>query len=256
MISIPQLPERSIPALLATLLAAGGCSLFNPPPEPTPVPVEEPTPVRVDTVTVEVAPPEMVQMEQRIAVLQLQLLEREAQNRRLAEQLNETRQELVRNMAKLQSQASRAEAASGIAEAEIALQALAGLGGGRASPEYAEAASLLAQSTAQFETGNFGGALYLAAYARAAAGDGQSRLRASDDRELVRGESLFALPVSLSTTSRSNVRRGPGMGFPVEFVLDRDAPVSGLSYSGEWVRVVDGAGREGWIYHELVTSRH
>lgn len=248
--------ERPISALLATLLVAGGCSHFRQSPDPTPPPVEVPPPVRVDTVTVEVAPPEMVQMERRIAVLQLQLLEREAQNRRLAEQLNETRQELVRNMAKLQSQASRAEAASGIAEAEIAVQALAAIGGGEASPEYVEAVALLAQGTALFEGGNFGGALYLVTYARATAGDGQSRLLRNHDRELVRGESLFALPLSLSTTSRSNIRRGPGMGFSVEFVLDRNAPVSGLSYSGEWVRIIDGAGREGWIYHALVTSRN
>ena len=67
--------ERLNPALLATLLVAGGCSYFGQSPEPMPVPFEAPTPLRVDTVTVEVDPPEMVQMERRIAVLQLQLLE-------------------------------------------------------------------------------------------------------------------------------------------------------------------------------------
>ncbi|MEJ2203844.1 MAG: SH3 domain-containing protein [Gemmatimonadota bacterium] len=255
MSSIPEIPARVIPTLLAALLTAGGCSYFRRPPPPEPVPVEEPMPIRADTVVVEVEPPEMAQMERRIAALQLQLLERDAQNRRLAERLNETRQELVRNMAKLQSQASRAEAASGIAEAEIALQALASVEGGSTSPEYSEGLALLAQSSSQFEAGNFGGALYLAAYARSTAGEGQSRLRENDGRELVSGESVFLLPVSLSTTSRSNVRRGPGMGFPVEFVLDEQASVSGISYSGEWVRIVDGTGREGWIFHALVTSR-
>jgi len=47
------------------------------------------------------------------------------QLRELQEQLDATRLELVRNMARLQTQATRAEAASGMAEAEIALATLA-----------------------------------------------------------------------------------------------------------------------------------
>lgn len=211
--------------------------------------------MRVDTVLVEVEPPEVAEMERRIAVLQLQLLERDAQNRRLAEQLNETRLEVVRHMAKLQSQATRAEAASGMAEAEIALRALAGVESGTDSPEYGEARDLLAQSTDQFEMGNFGGALYLATYARAAAGGGQSRIAGTDGHELLAGESLFALPVRLATMSRSNVRGGPGLDFPVQFTVEAGTPLSGLSYSGEWVRVVDAEGRGGWIFSTLVDSR-
>ncbi len=249
---------RPTTAMLTVLvLAAAACAHGGPPPVPVAAPVQDPPPVRVDTVIVEVevAPPEMAQMERRIAVLQLQLLERDAQSRRMAEQLNETRLEVVRNMAKLQSQATRAEAASGVAEAEIALQALGGVEGGTDSREYAEARDLLTQSTEQFELGNFGGALYLATYARAAAANAQSRIAGADGRELLSGESLFALPVRLATTSRSNVRSGPGLDFAVQFTLEAGTPLSGLSYSGEWVRVVDAEGRGGWIFSTLVDSR-
>jgi hypothetical protein len=247
---------RPTTATLTTLvLAAAACAHGGPPPEPVAAPVAEPPPARVDTVRVEVAPPEMADMERRIAVLQLQLLEKDAQNRRLADQLNETRLEVVRTMAKLQSQATRAEAASGVAEAEIALQALAGVEGGPDSREYAEARNLLTQGTQQFEAGNFGGALYLATYARAAAANGQSRIAGADGHELLSGESVFALPVRLATSSRSNVRNGPGLEFSVRFVVEAGTPLSGLSYSGEWVRVVDPEGRGGWIFSTLVDSR-
>jgi hypothetical protein len=158
-------------------------------------------------------------------------------------------------MAKLQSQATRAEAASGMAEAEIAVRALAAVEGGPDAPEYAEAHDLLAQSTEQFETGNFGGALYLATYARAAAAGGQSRIAGDDGQKLLSGEALFALPIRLSTTSRSNVRSGPGLDFPVQFTVEEGVALSGLSYSGEWVKVVDASGRGGWIFSALVDSR-
>jgi len=54
-------------------------------------------------------------MEQRVARLELRLLERDAQLEELQARLDEARQEVVRAMAKLQTVASRAEAASAIA---------------------------------------------------------------------------------------------------------------------------------------------
>ena len=242
-------------AVLSTLLTLGACTPWARPEATTPVVPHAEAEVRVDSVRVEVAPPEMARLEQRVAVLQLQLLERGAQNQRLAEQLREARQEVVRTMAKLQSQANRAEAATGMAEAEVAVQTLASLEGGRSSAEYAEARALLDESTAQFDAGNFGGALYLATYARAAATSGRRGFTGLDGRELVSGETLFALPIAMTTTSRSNVRSGPGLDFSVQFVLDAGASITGVSYSGAWVRVVDHTGGEGWIFHQLVAGR-
>jgi SH3-like domain-containing protein len=51
------------------------------------------------------------------------------------------------------------------------------------------------------------------------------------------------------------VRSGPGLGFGVEFTLDSGAAVVGQSYTSQWVRVVDEGGREGWVFHTLVSSR-
>src|ERR1700745_4005783 len=69
-------------------------------------------------------------LEQHAARLELKVLEQEAQVEELQTRLDDARREVVRAMAKLQSLATRAEAASGMAEAEIALQALRSAVGG------------------------------------------------------------------------------------------------------------------------------
>lgn len=194
------------------------------------------------------------ELEARLARLQLQLLEREAQLSELRRDLDEERQEVVRNMAKLQSQANRAEAASGMAEAEIALQTLMAEAGGDASEESARGKDLLDQAAAEFGKKNYGGAIYLATEARSTATDGQRRLRGGIGGALRPGESLFALPVPLLTVSRSNVRGGPALSFGVDTTLEANTPVTGLSYTNEWVRVSFGESQQGWIFHTLVES--
>src|SRR5690348_789479 len=77
------------------------------------------TKVAVETVTVR--DPDT---ERRLSRLELRLMERDAQIADLQTRLDDARQEVVRAMAKLQTIASRAEAASGIAEAEVAVRAL------------------------------------------------------------------------------------------------------------------------------------
>lgn len=213
------------------------------------------TVVRVDTVRIATAAQPSPELEERVARLQIQLLERDVQLRELGEELAATRLELVRSLARLQTQASRAEAASALAEAEIALGTLRRAPGGTSLPELARAEALFQQSSGEFSRENYGGALYLAAQARQILRGGQARLRGGGAAELRRGETLFAVPVPLRTTARSNVRAGPGLDFPVAFTLDAGAQVVGQSYTSQWMRVVDADGREGWIFHTLVTSR-
>lgn len=242
---------RSITALaaLAWLTLVGACTpSVSAPPAPAQMRVD--TVVRADTVRVESAVD--AELEERVALTQLRLLERDVQLAELQAQLDETRKEVVRNMAKLQSQASRAEAASGIAEAEIALESLGRAEGGRALTEYVQTESLLAQSSSEFDSENYGGALYLATEARAQARSGQTRLRSGVGQTLRAGEALFAVPVPLRTSGRSNIREGPGLNFGVLFTLEADASVVGQSHTTQWVRVVDDQGRGGWVFHTLV----
>ncbi|HWC73162.1 MAG TPA: SH3 domain-containing protein [Gemmatimonadales bacterium] len=216
------------------------------------------TPVRTARDTTHVA--RDTALEARAARLELKVLEQEAQVEELQTRLDDARREVVRAMAKLQSLATRAEAASGMAEAEIALQALrtgngSGGGGSAVPPELSQGTQLLQLSTAEFDKQNYGGALYLANEAKNAAAAGQGRL-VSDDRVKPRaGEVPFALPLHLQTSARANVREGPGSNFRVSYTLDAGAELTAYSYLDQWVRVNDQTNRSGWIHQNLIERR-
>jgi hypothetical protein len=238
------------------LVVAGACTQAAPGAPPAPVAaVDTVTVVRVDTVRVATAAAGSPELEDRLARLQIQLFERDVQLLDLQEQLETTRLELVRNMARLQTQASRAEAASGMAEAEIAIGTLRRAPGSATLPELARAEELFRQSSTEFASDNYGGALYLATQVRALVRAGQARSRGRGEGALAAGETVFAVPVPLSTTGRANVRAGPGTNFAVAFTLEPSTPVTGQSYTSQWIRVVDQQRREGWIFNTLVTSR-
>jgi uncharacterized coiled-coil protein SlyX len=193
--------------------------------------------------------------ERRIARLEISLMEKEAQVEDLQSRLDAARQEVVRAMAKLQTLATRAEAASGIAEAELALQPLKQAPGQTAAPEVAQARRLLQESSSEFEKANYGGALYLANQAKTVAAAGRGRLTVGQ-RVIERpGETPFNLPIPLKAVSGGNVREGPGLGSRVKFSVQPGDSLTGYSYVDEWIRIGDDGGRGGWIFRSLVTRR-
>ena len=229
---------RSFFVFLASIAIATACTPTKPAPPPS---------LKVVHDTVTVRDPEM---DKRVTRLELQLLARDAQIEDLQTRLEDTRAEVVRAMAKLQSMASRAQAASAMAEAEVALQTLKS-GPSADPPEAAQVTGLVRQSAAAFDKANYGGALYLANQAKTVAASYRGRLGVN--REGARpGETLFAVPIKLKTTSRGNVREGPGTNFAVSFTADPGSSIIGYSYADEWVRISDDGGRTGWIHQTLV----
>jgi len=196
-------------------------------------------------------------LEQRVGRLELLVAERDAQVEDLEARLDEARQEVVRALAKLQTVASRAEAASAIAEAEIAVQALRAATGTQpgAGADVAQAGTLLQQASAEFAKQNYGGALYLANQAKGQAGASRSRLGGAGRPPLRPGEVSFAVPVRLRATVRSKVREGPGAAYKVLFTVEPGAGLVGYSYVERWVRVGDESGRAGWMSLNLVGRR-
>jgi hypothetical protein len=218
--------------------------------------VAAPTPDTVtviDTVMVDAGGDATAALERRIARLQLQLMERDAQVEEFQRRLGEAIQEVVRSMAKLQTTASRAEAASAMAEAEIALDALRAAGPETAPIQQAE--QLLQMSSTEFNRENYGGSLYLASEARSIARAGGGLLAGREGATLRAGEVPFALPLTVQTVRRSNVRDGPGLGFKILYTASSGTPLVGRSHTEEWIRVSDERGREGWIFHSLVRTR-
>ena len=170
----------------------------------------------------------------------------------LQTRLEDTRDEVVRTMAKLQTLASRAEAASAMAEADVALQSLKANGGGQQLPETGQVSKLVQQSNEEFNKQNFGGALYLANQAKSIAGTARARTAAGSRGASRSGETPFAVPIRLKVTSRGNVREGPGTSFAVVFAVEAGNALTGYSYTEDWVRVSDEQGRGGWIFRSLI----
>jgi TolA-binding protein len=229
--------ERMYRALsIVAVVSLSACATAPPPPTPSSRPASA---------------GELAELERRAAQLELQVMERDAVIDSLTARLDEAVQEVVGVMGKLRSLATRAEAASAMAEADVALQSIAS--SGRDSPESRQAVRLMQQSAAEFKQQNFAGALYMANQAKAAA-RAHSLVggRLGDMRP---GEAPFAVPVKLRVSSRANVRNGPGTNFAVLFTAEPNTVLSGLSYLGEWIRVTNDSGNEGWVSRALVGRR-
>ena len=240
----------SFAGMLGVSLLLGACAHRAPAPGSPPAPdARAPAPTARETVTVRDAA-----LDRRVGILELRLLAKDAQIEALTRQLDDARQEVVRAMAKLRTLATRAEAASGMAEAEIAVQTLRG-NAQHAMPELDQAEHLLQMSSAEFNDENYGGALYLANQAKGAARVGEDRLAGAQQLAARPGEVPFAVPIPLKVTTPTNVREGPGTSFPVLFTLAAGALVVGHSYADDWVRIADDGGRVGWVAGNLVAGR-
>jgi uncharacterized protein YgiM (DUF1202 family) len=118
-------------------------------------------------------------------------------------------------------------------------------------PEAAQITRLVRQSATEFDKQNYGGALYLANQAKTVTSSYRGRLGVNKEGARP-GETLFAVPIKLKTTSRGNVREGPGTNFAVSFLADAGSLLTAFSYTDEWIRISDDSGRTGWIHQTLV----
>jgi hypothetical protein len=195
------------------------------------------------------------ELEEKLAGFQLQLLERDAQIKDINSKLDEATLEVVRAKAKLQSLESKAEAASTLAEGEIAMKALKSRVVGMKDPGLFQAESLLNASNQELKKENYGGALYLAAQAKTLIKEQQERLKGQDEDSRLEGEVPLAIPLQLRVVSTANIRKGPGLDTPIVFSLQEGQALVGYSYRGQWVRVKADDGRSGWVYYNLVDGR-
>jgi hypothetical protein len=194
-------------------------------------------------------------LEDRLARLHLSLLEKDAQIKLLTQKLDAAILEVVRALAKLRSLESRAEAASNLAETEIALRLAERDSAGRPrAPDTIQAEQLLAVAGQEFKKENYGGALYLTTQAKSLLKSGPGRTP-GDSLPKVEGEVLFSLPLALRIQGGGSAHEGPGSSFKVAFPVSEGMPVTGHSYKGMWVRVKADDGRSGWIYYSLVGQR-
>ena len=189
-------------------------------------------------------------LEEKLARMHLHALEKDAEIRALNQKLEAAILEVVRAMAKLRGLSGRAEAASNLAETEIALKSVP------AEPAHLlQAQQLLRMATEEFTKQNYDGTVYLTSQVKLL-------IKARTDRpvrgiELTKGDGEHALsPVlALRAAHRSNVREGPGPTFKILFVVERGTALSAVSYNGVWVRVKTDDGRAGWVHYSLIDQR-
>jgi SH3 domain-containing protein len=236
--------------IVALLLSAAALGCAGKP-SAAPAPATPPTPVRATVETVTVRDPEMAG---ELARAKVQLLERNARLADMDRRLAESTTEVVRAMARLRTLATRAEAASAIAEAEVTLQQLRGRAGGQAPPEVAQSESALRSASAAFDDENFGGAVYLATQAKRAATAGRGRLAESGAIAARPTERPFALPVPLTTTSNANLRAAPSGGATVLSTVPPGTALTAYSYEQDWLKVTTADGVSAWVNQSVVRS--
>ena len=186
-------------------------------------------------------------LEERLARLHLQGLEKDAEIRALNQKLEGAILEVVRAMAKLRGLSGRAEAASALAETEIALKSMPG--------DLPQAQQLLRMASEEFKKQNYDGTVYLTSQVKLLISSRTERPVRGAEAAKSDGEHALSPVLGLRASNRSNVREGPGPAFKILFVIERGTPLSAVSYNGVWVRVKTDDGRGGWVHYSLVDQR-
>ena len=196
------------------------------------------------------------ELDRKLARLQLLSLEKEAQNKELNIKLEEAIVEVVRAKAKLRSLETKAEAASTLAEGEIALKTFrTNAADVENDTNTLKAEELLKASELELKKENYSGALYLATQAKALIREDQERSNDREKKPMMAGEVPFTLPLPLRVVSQTKVKEGPGLDSKVLFSVQQGTALVGYSFKGPWVHVRGEDGRGGWIYYNLISGR-
>jgi type IV secretory pathway VirB10-like protein len=220
-----------------------------PPPPPPPVAVAEPAcPVCVDRSD------EMARLRQELATRDAELKELRTSQREQAKAVQESTREVTRARARQRRLATQADAASYLAEVEVAIEASRALPQAAQSPLLALAQSFLDAAQQPFAQADYGAAMDRAAQAEqlvAAVADGTP----AAVRSRATGEVLLQVSIPLKAGVDSRLRRQPGPRAPVVASLRKDAALVAHAYRGAWMRVETEDGKFGWMRQAELAAR-
>lgn len=197
-------------------------------------------------------------LRQDLAAREAELRDLRSSQRDQVKVLQESTREVTRAKVKLRRLATQADAASYIAEVEVAMESLsASLGAGSTVPLMALAQSILQSTAVPFAQGDYGVAMDRAAQAEqlitAVAAD-RARPR-SRSRSRSSGQTVLQVAISLQATAGGDLRRQPLRSSPVVAALKAGSPVIAYAYRGSWLQVETEDGRSGWIAQRQVGAR-
>ena len=157
----------------------------------------------------------------------------------------ESTREVTRAKAKMRRLATQADAASYIAEVEVALKALrATLPKSSAQPLLALAQELLDSAAAPFDKGDYAAAMDRAAQAEQLV-TVVTESRAKGTRARVPGEVPLQVAIPVRAIVDAPVARKPMPKAPVVVTLKKDSPLVAQAYKGTWMRVQTEDGQIG-----------
>src|SRR4051812_5665560 len=160
-------------------------------------------------------------LDEKLARMHLQALERDAEIRALNQKLEAAILEVVRAMAKLRGLSGRAEAASNLAETEIALKSIpAEVALRPKDTDLIQAQQLLRMATEEFKKQNYDGTVYLTSQVKMLIKPRTDRLVKGADVAKTDGEHTLSPMLALRASNKTNVREGPGPAFKVLFVVE------------------------------------
>jgi hypothetical protein len=237
-------------ALLASL--AAGCAA------PPSAPVETPAPIAVPRAEPVCAHCAKLQVE--VVQLRRLLAERESELSVLREQrveavkaLEETTRRAAGARARLRSLATRAVAASYIADVEVSMATarLESVDESRRA-QLARAQKILDSSNEPFAKGDYDAAIDIASHAaEILATTAQPGAGITCANRAVH----FVKATPLRVTIDSNLRDGPSRKAAIRGVLSAGTPVMGRARCGAWLRVEIAEGSSGWVHRSLLRPR-
>lgn len=193
------------------------------------------------------------QRDDDVALLQLRLLEKQAEINQLTLAQQVAVQEVVRAKAKLRSHISKAEVVARIAEVKLLLKEL--------DPEalseqqkraYTQSVQMLELSEQALNEGNIEGASYLSNQSVQQIQPVRNQLTNRGELTASATASVFAIPLQLTVLKRCNVRKSPDMESAVLYQLPGGKKITAFAYDRNWVQIEDGRNGRGWIYYELL----
>lgn len=193
------------------------------------------------------------QQKSSIMQLELQLLARQSEIKRLSSAQEQVIQEIVRLKSKLRSRNSKAETVANLAEVKLALQSAQTKDSRHLRGDGLERAQqYVAMSEAALEERNYDGASYLI-------GQAKYSLRTSLESRGGRSEgdsdaNSFSLPVRMTVTQRCNVRAGPGTDTKVLAKLNSGSSVLATGYQDLWIRIQRKDETTGWVHYSLLKA--
>lgn len=193
------------------------------------------------------------QQANRIMALELRLLAKQSEIKRLSSAQEQAIQEVVRVKAKLRSRNSKAETVANLAEVKLAMQGLQAKNSGDLQVKALKRAQqYVAMSEIALQEGNYDGASYLI-------GQAKSSFRSAIASPYERSEgnsntNSFSMPVRMMVRQRCNVRAGPGLERKVLSQLNSGTSVLATEYRGLWVRIRINDELSGWIHYSLLKA--